>query len=153
MIKQLTIAFIMVTTSTSFPHRHSQSRNNIPDLSYKKFHLRDEIHGTQYLKVEHGTNFLNLVQNSEHFDPEESSEKSRMSDITWFTGNFFTGLMDFSAISFQVKIKVAESQKVFYFDSNLKKKMSNHNPGHLFFRWIVLRIVIWHLFWRFEPNV
>ena len=96
MLKQLTFAFIIFTTTTGFPYRHSQSRNNSPDLSYKKFHLRDEIHGTQYLKVEHGTNFLNLVQNSEHFDPEESSEKSRMSDITWFTGNVFTGLMALS---------------------------------------------------------
>ena len=95
----LTITFIMITTSTAFPHRHSQSRSNSPDLSYQKFHLRDEIHGTQYLKVEPGTNFLNLVQNSEHFDPEESSEKSRMSDITWFTGNFFTGLLNLSSIS------------------------------------------------------
>ena len=99
MTKQLTIAFIMITSSTAFPHRHSQSRNNSPDLRYQKFHLRDEIHGTQYLKVEPGTNFLSLVQNSEHFDPEESSEKSRMSDITWFTGNFFTGLMNLSLIS------------------------------------------------------
>ena len=98
-ISALTIASIMVTTSTAFPHRHSQSRSNSPDLRYQKFHLRDEIHGTQYLKVEHGTNFLSLVQNSEHFDPEESSEKSRMSDITWFTGNFFTGLMNLSLIS------------------------------------------------------
>ena len=94
-ISALTIASIMVTTSTAFPHRHSQSRSNSPDLRYQKFHLRDEIHGTQYLKVESGTNFLSLVQNSEHFDPEESSEKSRMSDITWFTGNFFTGLDKF----------------------------------------------------------
>ena len=86
MIKQLTITFMMVTTSTAYPHRHSQSRNNSPDLSYQKFHLRDEIHGTQYLKVEPGTDLLSLVQNSEHFHPEESSEKSRMSDITWFTG-------------------------------------------------------------------
>ena len=98
-ISALTIASIMVTTSTAFPHRHSQSRSNSPDLRYQKFHLRDEIHGTQYLKVEPGTNFLSLVQNSEHFDPEESSEKSRMSDITWFTGNFFTGLMNLSLIS------------------------------------------------------
>ena len=104
MIKLLIVNLIMITTSIAFPHRHSQSRSNSPDLSYQKFHLRDEIHGTQYLKVEHGTNFLNLVQNSEHFDPEESSEKSRMSDITWFTGNFFKRLMDLSAIFFQVKI-------------------------------------------------
>lgn len=100
----LTITFIMITTSTAFPHRHSQSRSNSPDLSYQKFHLRDEIHGTQYLKVEPGTNFLSLVQNSEHFDPEESSEKSRMSDITWFTGNFLTGLMNLSSFFFQMKI-------------------------------------------------
>ena len=104
-ISALTIASIMVTTSTAFPHRHSQSRSNSPDLRYQKFHLRDEIHGTQYLKVEPGTNFLSLVQNSEHFDPEESSEKSRMSDITWFTGNFFTRLMDLSAIFFSSEDK------------------------------------------------
>ena len=104
MIKLLIISLIMVTTISAFPQRHSQSRNNSPDLSYQKFHLRDEIHGIQYLKVEPGTNFLNLVQNSEHFDPEESSEKSRMSDITWFTGNFLIGLMNLSAISIQVKI-------------------------------------------------
>ena len=26
--------------------------------------------------------------------------------------------------------------------------MPNHSPEHLVFRWIVLRRVIWHLFWR-----
>ena len=129
MIKLLTVTFIMITTSTAFPHRHSQSRSNSPDLSYQKFHLRDEIHGTQYLKVESGTNFLNLVQNSEHFDPEESSEKSRMSDITWFTGNFFTELDEFAPNFFSSEDKgnlISEK-----FSLWLK---SQKNPRHLLSR-------------------
>ena len=129
MIKQLTVTFMMMTTSTAFPHRHSQSRSNSPDLSYQKFHLRDEIHGTQYLKVESGTNFLNLVQNSEHFDPEESSEKSRMSDITWFTGNFFTELDEFAPNFFSSEDKgnlISEK-----FSLWLK---SQKNPRHLLSR-------------------
>ena len=129
MIKLVTVTFIMITTSTAFPHRHSQSRSNSPDLSYQKFHLRDEIHGTQYLKVESGTNFLNLVQNSEHFDPEESSEKSRMSDITWFTGNFFTELDEFAPNFFSSEDKgnlISEK-----FSLWLK---SQKNPRHLLSR-------------------
>ena len=44
------------------------------------------------------------------------------------------------------EIKVALSHKVFHFGSNVQKKVPNHSPEHLFFRWIVLRGVIWHLF-------
>ena len=29
-------------------------------------------------------------------------------------------------------------------------KVANHDPAHLFFRWIVLRIVIWLIFGRFD---
>ena len=32
------------------------------------------------------------------------------------------------------------------------KKVPNLYPDHLFCRWIVLRIVIWQFFWRFEPK-
>ena len=34
----------------------------------------------------------------------------------------------------------------FHFGSNLPKKVPNHDHEHLLFRWIVLRIMIWHLF-------
>ena len=32
-----------------------------------------------------------------------------------------------------------------------KTKVLTHYPGHLFLWWIVLRTVIWHIFWRFQP--
>ena len=48
--------------------------------------------------------------------------------------------------------KVAYSQNVFHFGLNRqKKKMSN--PEHLLFRWIVLRTMIWHLFWEIWAKV
>ena len=34
-----------------------------------------------------------------------------------------------------------------------KKKVPNQDPEHLFFRWIVLRIVIWYLFWEIWAKV
>ena len=37
---------------------------------------------------------------------------------------------------------MAWSQKVFYFGSNLQKKVPNHSPALLLFRWTVLRAVI-----------
>ena len=43
---------------------------------------------------------------------------------------------------------MALSQKVFHFGSNLTKNLLDHYPDHLLFMWIVLRIVIWHLFWK-----
>jgi hypothetical protein len=47
-------------------------------------------------------------------------------------------------------VMVVLSQKVFDFGTNLPKKVPNH---HLFFMWIVLRIVIWHLFWEIGSKV
>ena len=49
----------------------------------------------------------------------------------------------------QVLIKVVWSQKVFHFGTNLQKKMPNHNSVHFLFMWIVLRVMIWHIFWRY----
>ena len=46
----------------------------------------------------------------------------------------------------QKTLKMAYSQKVFQFGSNLKKKVPNRSPEHLLFRWIVFWGVIWHLF-------
>ena len=57
-----------------------------------------------------------------------------------------TTLEDFCAMRSTNELKVAESQKVFYFGSNLPKNVPNHYPEHLFFKRIVLRKVIWHLF-------
>ena len=42
----------------------------------------------------------------------------------------------FSVLGHQAPLKVAYSQKVFHFDSNLQKKVPNHCSEHLFFRWI-----------------
>ena len=49
----------------------------------------------------------------------------------------------------QFLVKVAKSQKVLHFGSNLKKKVPNYNPEHLalLFRWIVLRVVIFVTLW------
>ena len=33
----------------------------------------------------------------------------------------------------------------FHFGSNLQKKVPNHDHEHLFFMWIVLRVMIWYL--------
>ena len=33
---------------------------------------------------------------------------------------------------------------------NLKKKVPNHSPDHLFFKWIVFMTVIWNFSWRFQ---
>ena len=41
---------------------------------------------------------------------------------------------------------------IFHFDSNLPKYVPNHYPEHLLFWWIVLRIVIWHIFWMIEQK-
>ena len=46
-------------------------------------------------------------------------------------------------------LKVALSQKNFHFGSNLQKKVQNHYHKHIFFMWIVPRLMIWHLFLRF----
>ena len=35
---------------------------------------------------------------------------------------------------------------------SLKKRVPNHSPEHLIFRWIVLRGMIWYFFLRFEPK-
>ena len=43
--------------------------------------------------------------------------------------------------------KVAYSQTVFYFGLNRQWKDAKHYPEHLLFGWIVLRTMIWHLFW------
>ena len=45
-----------------------------------------------------------------------------------------------------------ESLSPFKGSSNIQKWVPTPNPEHFLFRWIVLRVVIWHLFWRFEPN-
>lgn len=50
-------------------------------------------------------------------------------------------------------IKVAWSQKVFHFSSNLPKKSPNHYSVHVLFNWIVLRIMIWHLFGEIAAKV
>ena len=47
---------------------------------------------------------------------------------------------------FIVYVKDGLISESFSLASNLKKKeVPNHSPEHLFFRWIVLRAVIWHL--------
>ena len=51
----------------------------------QKFHLRDHNHN-QYLKVQLGSMFLSLVDKSEHEEDQNLSEKSKMSEITLFTG-------------------------------------------------------------------
>ena len=33
-----------------------------------------------------------------------------------------------------------------------KKKVLTHYPEHLFLWWIVLRTVMWYIFWRFQPQ-
>ena len=59
----------------------------------------------------------------------------------------------FFEISFGVHIphwlwlKVASSQIFFPFGSNLPKNVPNHYLEHLLISWIMLRIVIWHIFW------
>ena len=45
-----------------------------------------------------------------------------------------------------LNLKVASSHKVFHFGSNLQKWGPNHDPEHVFFKLIVLRIIIWHPF-------
>ena len=73
----LFLALIMVTTSHSTGH--SRFRN-------KKFHLKDGVMG-EYLKIEKGSMLLRLVDVSE--EDSSSAEKSKMVDITWFTGKDF----------------------------------------------------------------
>ena len=52
--------------------------------------------------------------------------------------------------------KLAQSEKDFHCDWNLKKNMPDHQPGHLFFRWIQIRVVIWKLsfeIWTKEKKI
>ena len=75
MLKSVLFAvLIMVTTG------HSRRFSN------KKFHLK---HGVQseYLKIEQGSMLLRSVDVSE--EDSSSAEKSKMVDITWFTGKDF----------------------------------------------------------------
>ena len=74
----LFLALIMVTTSHSTGHSR-RFRN-------KKFHLKDGVMG-ESLKIEKGSMLLRLVDVSE--EDSSSAEKSKMVDITWFTGKDF----------------------------------------------------------------
>ena len=71
---------IMATTINSHSTRHSRRFRN------KKFHLKDGVMG-EYLKIEQGSMLLRLVDVSE--EDSSSAEKSKMADITWFTGKGF----------------------------------------------------------------
>ena len=71
---------IMATTINSHSIRHSRRFRN------KKFHLKDGVMG-EYLKIEQGSMLLRLVDVSE--EDSSSAEKSKMADITWFTGKGF----------------------------------------------------------------
>ena len=71
----------MATTINSHSIRHSRRFRN------KKFHLKDGVMG-EYLKIEPGSMLLRLVDVSE--EDSSSAEKSKMADITWFTGNGFS---------------------------------------------------------------
>ena len=71
---------IMATTINSHSIRHSRRFRN------KKFHLKDGVMG-EYLKIEPGSMLLRLVDVSE--EDSSSAEKSKMADITWFTGKGF----------------------------------------------------------------
>ena len=50
-------------------------------------------------------------------------------------------------------LKVAKSQNVFHFVSNLPKKVSNHSPEHYPPKEKILRGVIWYLFWKIWAKV
>ena len=52
----------------------------------------------------------------------------------------------------KVPLKVAQSQKLFQFGTNLPKKVSNPSPKHVIFKWIVLRGVFWRLFWDLSQS-
>ena len=71
---------IMATTINSHSTRHIRRFRN------KKFHLKDGVMG-EYLKIEQGSMLLRLVEVSE--EDSSSAEKSKMADITWFTGKRF----------------------------------------------------------------
>ena len=76
----LFLIMIMATTINSHSTRHSRRFKN------KKFHLKNSVM-VEYLKVEQGSMLLRSVDVSE--EDSSSAEKSKMADITWFTGKVF----------------------------------------------------------------
>ena len=76
----LFLIMIMATTINSHSTRHSRRFKN------KKFHLKNSVM-VEYLKVEQGSMLLRSVDVSE--EDSSSAEKSKMADITWFTGKGF----------------------------------------------------------------
>ena len=79
MLKSVLFSVIIMVTTISNSHSNGHSRR----FRNKKFHLKDSVMG-EYLKIEQGSMLLRLVDVSE--EDSSSAEKSKMADITWFTG-------------------------------------------------------------------
>ena len=79
MLKQVLLSVIIMATTICNSHSTGHSIR----FRNKKFHLKDGVHG-EYLKIEQGSMLLRLVDVSE--EDSSSAEKSKMVDITWFTG-------------------------------------------------------------------
>ena len=69
------------------------------------------------------------------------------------------GVSNFKSKGKKIKVCIGKLKKIwlnirhFFILAQISKiKVLNHYPEHLLFRWIVLTIVIWHLFWRFNPK-
>jgi hypothetical protein len=82
MLKSVLFSVIIMVTTISNSHSTGHSRR----FRNKKFHLKDSVMG-EYLKIEQGSMILRLVDVSE--DHSSSAEKSKMADITCFTGKDF----------------------------------------------------------------